>query len=46
MELKVNYEFIGEFDGVYVYWVTWNGGSKMMQFSKEDLKEFEDEDDP
>ena len=46
VELGVRYEFIGEYEGVYLYWVSWNGGGKMMQFSEEDLKRFEDEDDP
>ena len=45
MEIKVNYEFIGEFNGIYTYWVSWNGGGKLMQFTEEDLKKFEDEDD-
>lgn len=42
VEIRTNIEFIGEYDGVYMYWVSWNGGGKMIQLTEEDLED----DDP
>jgi hypothetical protein len=43
VEINVHYEFIGEYDGIYMYWVTWGDGEgKMVQLTEEDLED----DDP
>lgn len=44
MEIKIDYQFICEVDGIHTYWVTWgNGEGKMMQFTEEDLKKYEED---
>lgn len=37
VEIKTSIEFIGEYDGVYMYWVSWGTGGKLMQLREEDL---------
>lgn len=43
MEIKTSIEYIGEYDGVYMYWVSWGDGGKLIQLTEDDLK---DDDDP
>ncbi|HZH59308.1 MAG TPA: hypothetical protein VEY70_07010 [Metabacillus sp.] len=42
----MSYQFIGEYEGIYTYWVTWGKGEgKMMQFTEEDLKDMDIDDE-
>lgn len=43
MEIKTNIQFIGEYEGVYLYWVSWDGGGRLIQLREEDVEEINDE---
>lgn len=43
MEIKTSIEFIGEYDGIFMYWVSWGSGGKMIQLTEDDLEDGADD---